>query len=166
MHDPIKSRFRRVGPAGSMIAMVLLSSGCDWAAGLLKGRPTGVEIARVDGKILTSVAFQDYLLDVFGSEEEILGGDELMSRLLDQYMEEQIFLAKAVSLGIQAGEEEVRQHVELMTPGNEEAGEDRDRFQSRYRDTRSAAASPAGQASSTRSPATRSPRAARWVGAT
>lgn len=126
-----KSILPWVSPAGSIIAILLMASGCN----LGKGQPAGVEIARVDGKVLTSVAFQDYLVDVFGSEKEIQGGDELMSRLFDQYLEEQVFLVKAVSMGIRVGEEEVRQHLDMMTPGNEETDEDRDRFQSRYRDS-------------------------------
>ena len=125
-------RFR---PEAWVWGILLLIGGCGWGDGLGTGKPAGVEIALVNGNSLTSDTFREYLLDVFGSEEEIQGGDELMSRLLDQFLEEQLYLAKAVNLGMEVSEEEVSQLAGLMTQGKEETGEDRERFLSRYRDS-------------------------------
>lgn len=119
---------------GWLGAAALLLSGC--------GGPTGPDlagsdpIARVGDRVLTADAFREYLVNVFGSEDEVDGGDELLSRLLDQYLEEQTLLTRALQLELQASEADLQRFMETRAPRIDDSDpEERERFLRNVRET-------------------------------
>jgi parvulin-like peptidyl-prolyl isomerase len=121
---------------GFMMAATVLFFGCG-GPGSGGGNPeTADPIALVGDRTVTEQAFQAYLVDVFGSEDEVQDSDELLSRLLDQYLEEQILLDRALQMELQADEEEVQLFLETRAPRLEEFEPvERDRFLRNVRDS-------------------------------
>ena len=114
---------RLIGP----IILLFLVAGC--AAGAeapADDRP----IARIGNVWLSADSFREYLVEQFGAPSDLPeGDDDLLSRLLDQYLEEQILLAKARQRDLQVEEAEVERFLRSRSPYLEAAGgADRERF--------------------------------------
>ncbi|MBI4162011.1 MAG: peptidyl-prolyl cis-trans isomerase [Acidobacteria bacterium] len=124
-------------PVHGLSAAVLAGFvGCAGETGEPPEAAAGTPIAWIGERALTDRSFRAYLVSQFGSEEDIQGGDELLSRLLDQFLDEQILLGQAEEAGLGVEAEEVERFLEAASP-RIEAGEpgEREEFVRQVRGT-------------------------------
>jgi parvulin-like peptidyl-prolyl isomerase len=99
-----------------LILLVLSASGCrsgDAAA----ARAPEVVVAVVGGRDLTRGAFERYLYSALGDAAGVEGaGPEVLSRLLDQFLEEEMLVGEALKAGIVVTDDQV-QHFTRQQAG-------------------------------------------------
>ncbi|MCZ6671027.1 MAG: peptidyl-prolyl cis-trans isomerase [Acidobacteria bacterium] len=117
-----------------IFTLLAVLTGCGGSRNEGRAGDTETPIARVGERTLSGRSFQEYLVDVFGSADEVREGDELLSRILDQFLEEQLFLEKARRLDLETDEEMAREFLQAMSPRIDDSDEKgRERFLDKVR---------------------------------
>ena len=127
-------RFIPVARVPAIFALLAVLTRCGGVPKEGRAGYTETPIARVGERALSGRAFQEYLVDVFGSEDEIRDGDELLSRILDQFLEEQMFLEKARRLELETDEGTAQEFLQTVSPRIDDSDEKgRNRFLNKVR---------------------------------
>lgn len=122
MRRPVSLRPRRFGEILIAAAALLLPlSGCGWFGG--QGRSP--VIAEISGKPVKIASFDEYVSQTLAGqprEDDEKPGPELLSRLLDRFLEEELIVREAERRGVTVSDDEIAEELKYLS--EEEGGSD------------------------------------------